>query len=121
MNRKEFLATVSGGALAAGALAPSLSAAAVTTAAPSPMSTPLTDLVSLADVEALAEKLMLPAVYDYVAGGAADEITIRWNAEKYREIRLEPRALIDVSEVDCGTTLFGQRLAFPILLAPASN
>src|SRR5205814_878548 len=97
MNRKKFLATMGGGALAAGALTPVLSAAAVATATPSPMPTPLTDLVSLSDVEALAEKLMSPAVYDYIAGGAADEITIRWNSEKYREIRLEPRALIDVS------------------------
>jgi 4-hydroxymandelate oxidase len=121
MNRKEFLATVGGGVLATGALTPSLAATAVTTATPSPMPTPLTDLVSLADVEALAEKLMPPAVHDYVAGGAADEITIGWNSEKYRDIRLEPRALVDVSEVDCATTLLGQRLPFPILLAPASN
>ncbi|MSU66234.1 MAG: alpha-hydroxy-acid oxidizing protein [Opitutus sp.] len=85
------------------------------------MPTNLADLVCLEDIEKLAEKMMQPAVHDYIAGGAADEITIRWNTEKYRDLRLQPKALIDVSELDCRTTLFGQRLSLPILLAPASN
>jgi 4-hydroxymandelate oxidase len=60
-------------------------------------------------------------LYDYVASGAADELTLRWNIEKYRELKLRPRALQDVTKLDTRLTLFGQSLTMPILLAPAAN
>jgi hypothetical protein len=47
-------------------------------------------------VEERARSLMGDALYDYVASGAADEITLRWNIEKYRELKLRPRALQNV-------------------------
>lgn len=81
----------------------------------------LADLLCLDDVEALARGVMQSSVYDYVSGGAADELTVRWNREKYRDIRLLARTLVDVSHVDCATTLLGQRLSMPILLAPTGN
>ncbi len=51
-------------------------------------------------------------------GGAADEITLRWNREAWQQIRLRPRVLVDVSQLDTRINLFGQELPFPILLAP---
>ena len=56
-----------------------------------------------------------------IAGGAADELTIKWNREKYRDIRLRQHVLADLSNLDCSTTLLGQTLRAPILLAPTSN
>jgi 4-hydroxymandelate oxidase len=122
MNRKIFFTA----ALGAGALgAHVLKAAAESSSIPSPATLPpsarLADLLCLDDVEALAQKLMQPAAYDYVAGGAADELTIRWNREKYRDIRLQQRVLMDVSNLDCSTTLLGKRLSMPILLAPTAS
>jgi 4-hydroxymandelate oxidase len=61
---------------------------------------------------------MSPAVWARVEGGAADEITLRWNREAWQQIRLRPRVLIDVSSVDTRVALLGQELPFPILLAP---
>ncbi|MDQ3257475.1 MAG: alpha-hydroxy-acid oxidizing protein, partial [Acidobacteriota bacterium] len=58
--------------------------------------------------------------YEFIAGGAADEHTIRWNREALDKIRLRPRILIDVSKVDTRVSLFGQELPFPILLAPTA-
>jgi len=63
--------------------------------------------------------LLAPSVYAYVSGGAADELTTSWNRQRYCDLRLQPKALIDVSHLDCSTTLLGQRLSTPILLAPA--
>ncbi|MGB6942747.1 MAG: alpha-hydroxy acid oxidase [Bryobacteraceae bacterium] len=54
-------------------------------------------------------------------GGAADEITLRWNREAYNQIRLRPRVLVDVSNLDTRVTLFGQELPFPIFLSPAGG
>ncbi len=116
MNRKGFLAVLGASSVALNTLKgaaespPSGSASA----APAPLDT----LLSLDDVETFARTVMSPEVYDFVAGGAADEITVGWNREKYRDIRLQPQVLRDLSALDCSTTLFGQRMATPILLAP---
>ncbi len=77
-----------------------------------------TPLLSVADFESAAEKRIAPAVWARIQGGAADEITLRWNQEAWRNIRLRPRVLVDVSAVDTRVKLLGQELPFPILLAP---
>jgi 4-hydroxymandelate oxidase len=58
--------------------------------------------------------------YDYVSGGAGDELTLRWNIEAFERIRLRPRVLADVQGTDTRTTLLGTELSCPILLAPAA-
>lgn len=75
-------------------------------------------LVSLADYEIAAQTRMARMAWEYVSGGAADEMTLRWNREAYEKIRLLPRALIDVSHLDTRVNLFGHEFPFPILLAP---
>jgi 4-hydroxymandelate oxidase len=77
-------------------------------------------VLSLPEFEEHAQRCMSPMAYAYVASGAADEITLRWNREAYDNIALRPRMLRDVDNVDTAVTLFGQTLAFPILLAPTA-
>lgn len=74
--------------------------------------------VSVLDYEALAQQRVEKMVYDYIAGGAADEITLRRNRSCFDAIRLKPRVLRDVSRLDTTTELFGQKQNYPILLAP---
>jgi 4-hydroxymandelate oxidase len=78
------------------------------------------DAVSVLDFEAPARAAMSPMAYEYVAGGAGDEATIRWNREAYERIRLRPRALVDVSHLDTRVRLFGDELSLPVLLAPTA-
>lgn len=78
----------------------------------------LDSLLSVQDFEALAEKRVMHGAWERIQGGAADEITLRWNREAWQRIRLQPRVLLDVSNLDTRVTLFGQELPFPILLAP---
>ena len=78
----------------------------------------LDSLLSLFDFEAEAQKHISHGAWARISGGAADELTLRWNHEAYEKIRLNPRALVDVSKLDTRVTLFGQDLPFPILLAP---
>ena len=63
---------------------------------------------------------MTPMAYEYVASGAAEEHTVRWNRDAFDRIRLRPRVLRDVAAVDLRATLFGREHAFPILLAPTA-
>ncbi len=77
--------------------------------------------LALADFEALARERMHPAAYDYVAGGAWDEISVTENEAAWRRYRLRPRVLVDVSRVDPATTILGARAACPVAIAPMAT
>jgi lactate 2-monooxygenase len=74
--------------------------------------------VSLEELEREACSVLNQSAYDYVAGGAGSEDTMRANLAAFREHRLIPRFLRDVSRRDLGVELLGTRLPTPILLAP---
>jgi len=77
-------------------------------------------LVCLADYEAAARRILPRPVRDFLDGGAADEISIRWNREAYDRVALRPRVLVDVHHIDTRVTLLGLDLPHPILLAPGA-
>jgi 4-hydroxymandelate oxidase len=77
--------------------------------------------VCLADYEALAQQKLSHVAWEYYNSGSGDELTIRWNHEAFAKVRLKPRVLVDVSQVDTRTTLLGEELPHPILLAPTST
>jgi 4-hydroxymandelate oxidase len=76
------------------------------------------DPVCVGDFEALAKSRLSHMHWEYLRGGAQDEITARWNVEAFQRIRLQPKALVDVSRLSTELTLFGQKFTTPILLAP---
>ncbi len=78
------------------------------------------DIVAVRDLERLAEDLLSERTWNYVAGGAADEVSLGWNDAAWRELRLAPRVLADVSRVDTSIELLGRTLAHPILVAPTA-
>ncbi len=80
----------------------------------------LSGLVSLDDFERAARERMAAMAYEFVASGAGDEVTIRWNRDDYNKLKLRPRVLVDVDVLDTSLELFGQKSDFPILLAPTS-
>lgn len=81
----------------------------------------LESLLNLDDVETRAQALLSPAVWNFIAGGAADELTLRWNRERFQDLRLRPRVLRDLGSLDTATQLFGQRMPLPLLLAPTAG
>jgi 4-hydroxymandelate oxidase len=78
----------------------------------------LDQALSLADFESLARNHISHGAWERIQGGAADELTVRWNREAYEHLRLRPRVLVDVSKLDTRVKLFGEELPFPILLSP---
>lgn len=76
------------------------------------------EVVSLHDFEPIARAAMEPAAFDYVAGGAWDEITLADNEAAWRRRRLRPRVLVDVRTVDPSTTLLGEPVSMPVAIAP---
>ncbi len=76
--------------------------------------------VSLEEFEAAARKRLTRMAYNYIAGAAGDEYTMRRNREAFAAIRLNPRVLVGAGQIEMRTELLGQKLAFPILLAPTA-
>jgi 4-hydroxymandelate oxidase len=80
----------------------------------------LDQFLALPDFESAAKEVLPHPVYEYVASGAGNEITLIENERAYDRIRVWPRVLNDVRSVDISVSLFGKVLASPILLAPAA-
>jgi 4-hydroxymandelate oxidase len=76
--------------------------------------------LNLFELEQLAREKLPPTAYDYFASGAWDEATLRENRAAFERLRVHYRVLVDVSRRDLSVTLFGQRLAIPILIAPTA-
>lgn len=76
--------------------------------------------VNIGDLERHAEANLEPGVFGYFAGGAADELTLGENVAAFRRIRLRPRVLVDVSQVDTSTNVLGLPLAMPVVVAPVA-
>jgi 4-hydroxymandelate oxidase len=80
----------------------------------------LEEFLSLDDFAAVAKQRMPNATFEYVDSGAGDEHTMRWNRERWSEIKLKPRVLTDVSQIFTETSFLGQHFHVPILLAPTA-
>ena len=76
------------------------------------------DAINLWELEVRARELLSPMAHDYYASGANDEITLRENRAAYERITLLPRMLVDASLRDLSTTVLGEPVSMPILIAP---
>jgi L-lactate dehydrogenase (cytochrome) len=74
--------------------------------------------VNLQELRLLARKRVPKAVFDYVDGGANDEISYQRSAETFSKVQFHARVLRDVSKVDLTTKIAGKNSALPIIFAP---
>src|SRR6266481_3714829 len=74
--------------------------------------------VPLELLEQKAKEILSPRAYDYVAGGAGGEDTVRANREAFYRWQIMPRMLRDVSHRDLSVELLGSRLPAPVILGP---
>jgi 4-hydroxymandelate oxidase len=76
--------------------------------------------VNLFELERLAQEKLAQPAFDYYVSGANDEITLRENHAAYERIRLAPHMLVDVSRRDLSTTVLGETISMPIMIAPTA-
>jgi lactate 2-monooxygenase len=74
--------------------------------------------VSAEEWEALAREKLDPGAFDYIAGGAGRESTMRANREAFERRRLRPRMLTGTTERELSVDVFGTHSPAPFLLAP---
>ncbi|WP_432897433.1 alpha-hydroxy acid oxidase [Micromonospora matsumotoense] len=76
--------------------------------------------LNLADVAEAARRRLDPVHWDFFAGGAGDERTLRANEAAFGRRWLRPRVLRGVGERDLRVSLFGSPLSMPVLIAPTA-
>lgn len=75
---------------------------------------------NLLELEMLARDKIAHSAFEYILGGAEDEVSLRRNREAFGRWALRPRVLVDVSTCDTSTTILGERVSLPVLVAPTA-
>ena len=76
--------------------------------------------VKLDDYRTLAKKKLPHVLFDYIDGGACDEITITNNRNDFNNISLRPLCLRDVSELDLSINILGKSFSLPVCFSPTA-
>src|ERR687885_73145 len=75
-------------------------------------------IVNIEDLRVRARRRLPRAVFDFIDGGAEDEVSLRANRTAFQRLTFRPRVLVDASAVDQSATVLGQTLTTPLILAP---
>jgi len=75
-------------------------------------------VVNIDDLLALAKRRLPKAVFDYLDGGAEQEVTLRQNCEAFKQVTFRPRQAVSVGPCELNTRVLEADLAFPAMLAP---
>ncbi len=78
----------------------------------------LASAYNIADLRELARRRMPRGIYEYLERGSEDEVCLTGNREAFRRLRLLPKALRDVSQVDTSHEMLGGPSAMPFAIAP---
>ena len=81
----------------------------------------LDQAVNIEDLHRMAKRRLPKIVFDFIEGGLEDERGLERNAAAFREHRLLPRYLVDVSKRDQSATIFGRNFASPFGIAPTGG
>ncbi len=77
--------------------------------------------LNIDDLRAMAKRKLPRMVFDYIDGGADDEVTLARSVSRYDDYELTWRALRDVSEIDTSTRIMGQETRLPFFISPTAS
>jgi L-lactate dehydrogenase (cytochrome) len=83
-----------------------------------PVERRLRSAVNIDDLRRIAKRRLPRGIFDYIDGAADDERSLANNSDVFGRLEFRPNVLRDVSEIDVSTTLLGQRIAMPLVIAP---
>ncbi len=78
----------------------------------------VTRAVNIHDLRTLAQRRLPNVVFDYLDGGAEDEVTLRANTQVFCDLTFRPRHAVSFSKCNLRTRVLGFDLSLPFLLAP---
>jgi L-lactate dehydrogenase (cytochrome) len=75
-------------------------------------------MANVGDLRRVAKRRLPRGVFDYIDGGAEDELTLWRNTRAFHDIEFRPRVLRDVGRVDTSTEILERPAGLPLILAP---
>lgn len=79
------------------------------------------EFINAHDLAEKAKRIIPKGAYDYIAGGAGDLWTMKENENAFNHKLIVPQALQDIDSVDQTTSIFGEELSTPVILAPSAS
>jgi isopentenyl diphosphate isomerase/L-lactate dehydrogenase-like FMN-dependent dehydrogenase len=76
------------------------------------------NVINIEDLRRVARHRLPNVVFDYLDGGAEDEVTLRANRKAFEDITFRPRHAVSIPQCDLRTSVLGFDISFPVLLAP---
>jgi (S)-mandelate dehydrogenase len=77
--------------------------------------------VSIEDLRRIAQRRLPRAIFDFFDGGAEDEVTLRENRAAFERVRLLPKVLVNVAQVDTKVRIFDAEANLPLAIAPTGG
>ena len=81
----------------------------------------LSRAVNIEDLRRMARARLPRAIFDFFDGGAEDETSLRGNRAAFERVRLLPKVLVNVAQVDTTARIFGRDMSLPLAIAPTGG
>ena len=79
------------------------------------------DIVNIGDLRRVAKRRLPRVVFDYIDGASDSELTLRENCRAFEMLTFRPRHAVAVKNCQLGTTVLGQKIDVPFILAPVGS
>ena len=76
--------------------------------------------VNIDDLRALALRRLPRMVFDYIDGGADDEVTLRRSVDRFRDYTLSYDTLVDIAAIDTKRSVMGAPMRLPFFISPTA-
>ncbi len=83
-----------------------------------PVARRLSTVADIGDLRQIAKRRLPGGVFDYIDGGAEDELALARNSARFQDLEFVPRVLRDVSAIDPSVSLLGSTIPIPLVLSP---
>jgi (S)-mandelate dehydrogenase len=81
----------------------------------------LAGAISIEDLRRMAKARLPQAIFDFFDGGAEDEVSLRDNRAAFERVRLLPKVLVNVAQVETQCSLFGKQASLPLAIGPTGG
>src|SRR5712692_450072 len=81
----------------------------------------LSKAINIEDLRQLARRRLPRAIFDFFDGGAEDEVTLRENRAAFERVRLLPKVLVNVAEIDTRVKIFDKEAKLPMAIGPTGG
>jgi L-lactate dehydrogenase (cytochrome) len=78
-------------------------------------------VINIEDLRRAAKRRLPRVVFDYIDGGAEDELTLRANRHAFEAVTFRPRCAVATPACDLGVSVLGRPLSMPLILAPVGS